>query len=49
MTKRDAVNVLCANVMVACGRANFDKATCDMVEEALDMAIDALIKSGEEE
>lgn len=42
MTKKEAILTLCANVMVACERASFDSATCNLVEEALDMAIDAL-------
>lgn len=42
MKNKDARNILCAHVMVACDKANFDKATKNMVEEALDMAIQAL-------
>ena len=44
MTKEEAISTLCANVMVACERAKFDSATCNLVEEALDMAIEALEK-----
>jgi len=42
MTNSEAISTLCANVMVACERAKFDSATCNLVEEALDMAIEAL-------
>jgi hypothetical protein len=45
MTKGEAISTLCANVMVACERAKFDSATCNLVEEALDMAIEALKKN----
>ena len=42
MTKEEAILTLCANVMVACERASFDSATCNLVEEAIEMAIEAL-------
>lgn len=42
MTREEAKMVLCANVMVACDRAGFDECTCKMVEEALDIALEAL-------
>ena len=42
MTKEEAINVLSANVMLACDRALFDIATKRCVEDALDKAIDAL-------
>ena len=48
MTREEAINVLCANVMVACGRAGFDKATCQLVEDALDVAINALDEKHDE-
>lgn len=44
MTKEEAISTLCANVMVACERAKFDSATCNLVEDALCMAIEALEK-----
>ena len=42
MTRVEAINVLSANVMFACDRALFDIATKRCVEDALDMAIEAL-------
>ena len=42
MTREEAKMVLCANVMVACDMASFDECTCKLIEEALDMAIEAL-------
>ena len=37
MTREDAINVLNANVVYACEKAGFDKATCKMVEDALEL------------
>ena len=42
MTNKEAIGVLCANVIFACDRANFAERTKKMVEDALDIAISAL-------
>lgn len=42
MTNKEAIITLQANVIFACEKAGFDKATVRMVEDALDLAISAL-------
>lgn len=44
MNGEEAINVLSANVMLACDRALFDIATKRCIEDALNKAIDALEK-----
>jgi hypothetical protein len=42
MTIKEAIMILNANVVFACGRAGFDSTTVKMVEDALDTIEDAL-------
>lgn len=42
MTVSEAILTLNANVVFACGKAEFDSATIKMVEDALDIINDAL-------
>ena len=46
MTREEAKLVLCANVMVACDRAGFDKRTCELVKNALDVVLKELEAEG---
>ena len=42
MTNKEAIDILCTNVMVACDKAQLDNDTYDLIREALDIGLKSI-------
>lgn len=42
MTNKEAINILCTNVMVACDKAQLDNNTYDLIRNALDIGLKSI-------